>query len=205
MPQGSAEVWNEIARQYRAGIIVSVIAKTFNVSRVRIRLQAERFGWTRRATGGDALSPEGTSSSSPEASTPTAHPVADSHRMLFDRHRAAWASVDELGDEAFRILQGEEPQVVKGLQLDSAEERIDFAAKVTTLHQKRAKALMIAQEGERRAYGLDYKQQQEAQTEDEVETRRRRELTESIVELVSTLRERVEAIPVIRPHKGAAR
>jgi ribosomal 50S subunit-recycling heat shock protein len=193
MSQGSAEVWDEIARQYQAGMAVSVIAKTFDVSRVRIRLQAERFGWTRGAgEGGEAVAPEGTCGSALEASTPAAHPVADTRRMVFERHRAAWASVHDLGDEAFRILRGEEPHILKGLQRDSVEERIDCAAKVITLFEKRAKALMMAQEGERRAHGLDYKQQQEVQTEDEAEIRRRRELTASIVELVSQLRQRTE-------------
>jgi hypothetical protein len=188
MSKKTPEMWDEMARQYRAGIAVGVIAQTFKVARVRIRLQAEQFSWTRDpAEAGDAASSEESSGASPEPRTPAAHPVADAHRMLLDRHRAAWMSVHDLGDEVFRILRGEEPQIFKRLHLDSAEERMDFAAKVNTLYEKRAKALMITQEGERRAYGLDYKQQQEAQQEDEAQARRRRELTASVVDLISRL------------------
>jgi hypothetical protein len=47
---------------------------------------------------------------------------------------------------------------------------------------------MIAQEGERRAYGLDYKQQQATQVVDDVQARRRQELMGSVVDLVSKLK-----------------
>ena len=78
--------------------------------------------------------------------------------------------------------------ILEAVETSSALERMDIAKDLLALAEKDAKALMMAQEGERRAHGLDYKQQQEAQTEDEAETRRRQELTGSIVELVSTLR-----------------
>lgn len=68
-----------------------------------------------------------------------------------------------------------------------SEERIDYAAKVTTLHEKRAKALMIAQEGQRRAYGLGKKQQQEAQVVDEAQAQRRNELISSLLFSLETI------------------
>ena len=78
--------------------------------------------------------------------------------------------------------------ILEAVEMSSILERMDIAKDLLALAEKDAKALMMAQEGERRAHGLDYKQQQEAQTEDEAETRRRQKLTGSIVELVSTLR-----------------
>ena len=59
---------------------------------------------------------------------------------------------------------------------------------MSALYEKRARALMIAQEGERRAYGLDYKQQQATQVVDDVQARRRQELMGSVVDLVSKLK-----------------
>ena len=49
---------------------------------------------------------------------------------------------------------------------------------------------MTAQEGERRVHGLDYNQQQEAQKENEAETRRQRELVTSTVGLIGELARR---------------
>jgi hypothetical protein len=187
MPQGSDEVWDKIARQYRAGIIVSVIAKTFNVSRVRIRLQAERFGWTRGAAGGEAVAPEESSVLSPEVGA-VARTAPHARDGLLERRRAEWEAFYELRADAYRILRGETPRILEAVETSSVLERIDIAKDLLALAEKDAKALMMAQEGERRAHGLDYRQQQEAQQEDEAETRRRQELTGSIVELVSTLR-----------------
>jgi hypothetical protein len=61
--------------------------------------------------------------------------------------------------------------------------------------EKRAKAPMIAQEGKRRAHGLDYKQQQAAQVEDEAESRRRQKLVTSVVDLVGVLARRTNPNP----------
>jgi hypothetical protein len=49
---------------------------------------------------------------------------------------------------------------------------------------KDANSLMRAQEGQRRAYGVDYKQQREKAAEDEATTRRRHELARSILNMV---------------------
>ncbi|MBM6583340.1 hypothetical protein ILT44_24360 [Microvirga sp. BT689] len=188
MPQEPAEVWDEIARQYQAGIVVSGIAKTFNVSRVRIRLQAERFGWTRgTAEGGAAVSPEENSGAAPQvgADAVTSPPAREG---LFDRHRGEWEPLYELRADAYRILRGETPRILAAVEPSSVLERIDLAKDLLALAEKDAKALMMAQEGERRAHGLDYKQQQEAQTEDEAQARRRRELVASVVDFVSRLR-----------------
>jgi hypothetical protein len=113
---------------------------------------------------------------------------ADLRTILIERHKAAWDDVHALDSESMRILRGEEPQILKGLEINDAEERLWVADRVLILFDKAARALMLAQEGERRAHGLDYKQQHEAQKEDEAETRRRQELTASVVDLVSTLR-----------------
>lgn len=48
---------------------------------------------------------------------------------------------------------------------------------------------MTAQEGERRAYGVCYKQQQEAGPEDEAALQRRRELARSVIDTIKHLKE----------------
>ena len=46
-------------------------------------------------------------------------------------------------------------------------ERLSLSAQLHTMFRTDASALMTAQEGERRAYGVSYKQQQEAGPKDE--------------------------------------
>jgi hypothetical protein len=187
MAKRTREVWDEVERQYRAGVIVHVIAQTFNVSRVRIRLQAERFGWTRGAAGGDAASPGESSGAAPQ--TGAGAVISPSARNgLFERRRGEWEGFYELRADAYRILRGETPRSLEAVEPSSVLERIDLAKDLLALAEKDAKALMMAQEGERRAHGLDYKQQQAAQEVDEAQARRRRELTASIVDLISQLR-----------------
>jgi hypothetical protein len=194
MSKGTPEVWDEIARQYRAGTAVPVIAKTFNVSRGRIRLQAERFGWTRDAVqGGDAAS-SGESSASPEAGA-VARTTPPARDGLLERRRGEWEALYELRADAYRIVRGDTLRILQGIETSSVLERIDIAKDVLTLVEKDAKAMMMAQEGERRTYGLDYKQQQTAQVEDEAETRRKRELVTSVVSLIGELAQRTEPLP----------
>jgi hypothetical protein len=201
MPQVSAEMWDEIARQYQAGIVVSVIAKTFNVSRVRIRLQVERFGWTRGATRRNAASPGESSGAAPQAGADAviSPPARDG---LFERRRGEWEPLYELRADAYRILRGETPRILQGVEMSGVLERIAIGKDLLTLIEKDAKALMMAQEGERRAHGLDYKQQQEAQTEDEATARRRAELIRSFLNAVDGVNQRAERADAIERRDG---
>lgn len=68
-------------------------------------------------------------------------------------------------------------------------QRLSLSAKVHALFERDARALMTAQEGERRAYGICYKQQQEAGPKDEAEVQRKRELTRSIIDIARRVKE----------------
>jgi hypothetical protein len=201
MPKRTREVWDEVERQYRAGVIVHLIAQTFNVSRVRIRLQAERFGWTRGAAGGDAASPGESSGAAPQtgAGAVISPPARDG---LFERRRGEWEGFYELRADAYRILRGETPRSLEAVETSSVLERIDLAKDLLALAEKDAKALMMAQEGERRAHGLDYKQQQEAQQEDEATARRRAELIHSFLNMVDGVKQRAERADAIERRDG---
>jgi hypothetical protein len=63
----------------------------------------------------------------------------------------------------------------------SPEKRVALALKVTTLMRERANALQLAQEGERRAHGFDYKSQQEDDLLDRDQTRQRNEMIDDLL------------------------
>jgi hypothetical protein len=189
-----SDVWTEIARQYADGVPVAAIAKRFNLSRARITRRAKKLGWARGdANGGPARPHPSLQDKQPGSSQEEATASASDQRAaLLKRHKAAWAATYGLRDEAFRLLRGEAPALIKGLEIGTAEQRLALSAQLHALFRKDVSALMVAQEGERRAYGICYKQQQEAGPEDEAAARRRREMAASIINTVKVLRERAD-------------
>jgi hypothetical protein len=113
---------------------------------------------------------------------------SDQRAVLSEQHRAAWAQLYDLRDEAHRVLKGDKTKLLPDTVPDAAQVRMSLAEKLIAMFDKGTRALTIAQEGERRAYGFDYKQQQEASVGDEATARRRRELTGSILLMVHRAR-----------------
>jgi len=192
MPELAPEAWDAIARQYAAGIPITVIARNFNVSRARIKLKADRFGWVRnRASEGAAAkqlqTQEDDLGSTQEGRAAERASVADQRTLLIERQRAAWDDVYRLREDAYRILKGEKPQILRGVEIADVNERLPLVAKLMTIFQKDASAVAAAQEAERRAFGFDYKQQQKVEAEDEITGRRRHELMTSLLSMIEML------------------
>lgn len=66
-------------------------------------------------------------------------------------------------------------------------QRLSLSAQLHAMFRRDVSALMTAQEGERRTYGICYKQQQEAGPKGEAAAQRRRELAESVIKQVAAL------------------
>jgi hypothetical protein len=73
------------------------------------------------------------------------------------------------------------------------KDRINLAGKLIAMFEADARALNTAEEGERRAHGMDYKAQAKNKQVDEVETRQRKALVASLVQLSQTYHERTKA------------
>jgi len=173
MSELAPDVWDEIERQYSGGVAIAAIAKAFNVSRAKIKQTADEMGWVRGRKGKGAASPQASDAgSSRGAGNAAAAAAADRRRLLIEQQRAAWDDVCAVREDAYRLLKGEEPRTIKGLATDDASERLSRAATLLTMADKDANSLMRAQEGQRRAYGVDYKQ--EVVTKEDAEARERR-------------------------------
>ncbi len=182
-----SDVWAKIATQYADGVPVAAIAKQFKLSRARITRRAKKLGWDRGpAGGGHAGSPssrqDGLAASLQNPRVAVS--AADQRAALLERHKAAWAAIYEARDQAFHALT--DPQI------GTMTQRLSLSAKLHALFERDARALMTAQEGERRAHGICYKQQQEAAPADEAEVQRKRELIRLALDTVSRLKERVD-------------
>ncbi|MEZ0167553.1 hypothetical protein [Microvirga sp. TS319] len=90
------------------------------------------------------------------------------------------------------------------IAFEGLENRVTMAAQLITMFKKCVRGLMMAQEGERRAYGVDYRQQTKEATRDEAEVRRRRELAGSILKMVDEMRRMTDAcsqaVETVRRH-----
>lgn len=126
-----SEVWAEIAKQYADGVPVAAMAKQFTLSRARITRWAKKLGWVRAAArGGDAASYSSLKDGLPGASQGQRAPAsaADQRAALLERQKAAWATVDELREDAYRVLTD--------LEIGTMTERLALSAKMHALFEK---------------------------------------------------------------------
>jgi hypothetical protein len=180
-----SEPWDDIERQFSEGVHIDALASRFNVSRSQIRRRASKLGWVRKGGGdGEAAAPrarQDKAQRSLRGDVTGEASVADQRAAIVERQRTAWGGVYGLRDDAHRILKGQRPKFIKDVAVDNAQERVSLAVKVMAMFEKEARALTVAQEGERRAYGLSSKQHQEPSGEGEAQIRQRCELIDSIL------------------------
>jgi hypothetical protein len=69
----------------------------------------------------------------------------------------------------------------------NATERLKYAGRMFAVYNTAANALMVAQEGERRAHGFDYRDQRKAATVDAQDQTRRAELMTEIAGLIEII------------------
>jgi hypothetical protein len=188
MAKPAVEIWDEIAQQYADGVPVSAIAMTFNVSRATISRRAKASGWVRGSSNNDVASASPPAQDEPKGSSEQERAGAahrsDPRAALIQRHRADWTDVYAVREDALRILKGEKPGWLKDLDgdgLTDLKSRVSLAEKLFAIAERDARALAMAQEGERRAHGFDYKQQQQTTAEDEADDRARREKIDNIL------------------------
>ncbi len=119
--------------------------------------------------------------------------VACDRAALILQHQGQWSDIYELRQDAFRMLRGEPMRFVSnrdvldenGDIIEKAEtlsltKRIMLAHKLMAIFEADACSMMTAQEGERRAWGFDYRTQQDGNTVIEHELHRRNELIDKI-------------------------
>jgi hypothetical protein len=196
------EEWKKVGELYVANIPVLRISKQFGVARISIERAAKRYGWVKIPQGDieevvQAKVHGGHLSTDPQVKAEFIEKVADQRALLMRRHKKGWEKVYAIRDDAHAVLSGKQTKV---LTLDYEEvtsmdtrERINLAGKLLAMFEADARALSTAQEGERRANGMDYKAQAESKQVDEVEARERKALVASLVQLSQTYHERTKA------------
>lgn len=140
--------------------------------------------------------------------------IARDRVQLIEDHQTAWDDIYQLREDAKRLLRGEPTRVLvqpkniyaedgttilERAELLTLTKRVSLAAKLIAIFEADARAMMTAQEGERRAYGFDYKTQLEDTSIDQNALRRRRELAGNVIELVKQLKGQSSEPPAEHP------
>jgi len=112
---------------------------------------------------------------------------ADTFRSLVKEHQAEWRDIERLRVDALAAYQDETFRPEDASDSWNAKEGLNHAAKLFNMYNTSANALMVAQEGERRAHGFDYRDQKKAAKEEGKDYARQ----------ADALREMMEAIEVL--------
>jgi hypothetical protein len=109
-------------------------------------------------------------------------------KSLVKEHQAEWNEIERLRVDALRCYQDEtfRPEDAPDTW-GGSKDRLTYAAKLFGMYNVAANALRVAQEGERRAHGFDYRDQKKAAKEEGKDYARQ----------ADALREMMEAIEVL--------
>lgn len=174
------DAWDEI-RSLHGTMPLQVLARQYGISRAAIIKRAKRDNWhegldrevdlrvRERMTGI-------TADASDEERETAVEVMADAKARMIRRHQGDWKNIYALRDDAFRIMAGEQTQLVKnillvddhGVLVDDKgkpvgpDTLLSRASKLLSMFEKAAIALTNAQEGERRSHGFDFRTQAES-------------------------------------------
>lgn len=165
----------------------------------------------KRASSRAALQQAAAAAGKSAGADPADNPVeriAKDRVDLIEEHQGKWDSIDAIYEDAMRILRGEPTRVLVKPQTIYAEDgitvlekaevmtltkRVNLAAKLVALYEGASRGLMTKQEGERRAYGFDYKTQLEDTGVDEGARRQRLEMATEVITTVQQLKDQLAA------------
>ena len=121
--------------------------------------------------------PTASHSARPVAETEAAiEQASDERAILILKHRQQWAVIDRFRAESIR-------RALMSLETEKSDEVMLLRRDADWLlgyYKRQAESILDAQEGQRRAYGFDYRQQQEESEEDEAISERRRAILRSL-------------------------
>jgi hypothetical protein len=207
----TAEEWKKLGAEYCAGVSTNQLSKRWGPSRPTIDDAAKKNGWQRDPELKAALAQQTKAKQQLHGDLQPSHDdkvaaldvLADDRSQLILAHKGQWRDMRRLREEAMLILAGKPTKILPepkdvvdadGKVVEKAEhltltKRVNLAAKLIQTFEIDARALALTQEGERRAYGFDYRSQQEGDKQDEDGLRRRRELAGSVIRMIAQVKE----------------
>ena len=111
----------------------------------------------------------------------------DERAHLIRFHQREWKDIEKIRKLAIKAFTDDEFKPSDADEDWSAKERLAYASKLFNMYNTAANALMVAQEGQRRSYGFDYRDQRKAANAEAQDQTRRAELMTEIAGLIDII------------------
>ena len=217
MPKLTDETWQVIRDQWAAGASDAALATQFGVSRQTIERRATTHKWRNDACEGTSGRPpdrpqaKGSDSRGNDGGAPS-QPIRDRAQLAL-KHQAEWEELESIRADVVAAFQDIRIQLRSSVSSASPDrqnrksstgtqnlppglgprvtldEHLKQATRWAALYEKAASGLQKAQEGERRAYGFDYKMQQQQTAVDPVEQQRINEMIDYLLDRMDWARQ----------------
>jgi hypothetical protein len=111
----------------------------------------------------------------------------DPRLSLVRGHQREWKEIEAIRKLALKAFKDPAFKPEDADDKWNATERLKYAGRLFAVYNTAANALMVAQEGERRAHGFDYRDQRKAASADAQDQTRRAELMTEIAGLIEII------------------
>jgi hypothetical protein len=185
-------LWDEARASVEAGEAVQAAAKRLGINREALRKRAKSQHWKlltpeekRQQRAKEREDQEDQDRGPPLA--PFDPTGADERSNLIRFHQREWADVEKIRKLAVEVFTNDKFKPEDASEDWDSDDRLKYAHKLFTMYNTAANALMVAQEGQRRSYGFDYRDQRKAASAEGQDQTRRAELMTEIAALIEII------------------
>jgi hypothetical protein len=185
-------LWDEARESIADGETVNGAAKRLGINRSALRKRIKKEAWTiltedekaeRRLKDQEDQDQDGTG---PRVVLydPTAF---DERAHLIRFHQREWRDIEKIRKLAVKAFTDDTFKPKDASETWDSDDRLKYANRLFSMYNTAANALMVAQEGQRRSYGFDYRDQRKAASAEAQDQTRRAELMTEIAGLIEII------------------
>jgi DNA invertase Pin-like site-specific DNA recombinase len=186
---------------YEKGASFNRVAKLLQISKNTVAKYARIEGWSAAKLAEEEddewsdQSDQGGQTVDPGHAISVLQQGESTLKSLVKEHQAEWNEIERLRVDALRCYQDEtfRPEDAPDTW-GGSKDRLTYAGKLFSMYNTAANALMVAQEGERRAHGFDYRDQKKAAKEEGKDYARQADALRSMMTSVYALARMKDAI-----------
>jgi transposase-like protein len=153
-------LWDEARESIEGGEYVNSAAKRLGINRSTLRRRIKLEQWRVRDEDERAELQAEREAEDHGVSSPgmVIKPGSEIDRLI-DLHRREWTDIEDIRKQAVVAFKDDKFRPADASEKWSAKDRLQYAAKLFSMYNTASNALMVSQEGQRRSYGFDYREQ----------------------------------------------